>query len=137
MKERGFTLLEVMLALAILAIALPVLLGLRNRDVELLGYAHNLTIATLLAQEKLLETEIMGFPPTGEQSGDFQNPSPGTTTSEPAQARPREFRWTRTVVPTPLDVVREVRIKIIWPRGLSEETLEVTSYVFLEPRVPS
>jgi general secretion pathway protein I len=137
MSERGFTLLEVMLALAILAIALPVLLGLRNRDVELLGYAHRLTTATLLAQEKLLETELMGFPPTGEQSGNFQNPSPGAMTSEPTPDRPQDFQWTRTVMPTPLEAVREVRIKITWPRGPTEETLEVTSYVFLEPRFPS
>lgn len=142
----GFTLLEMMLAMVILAIAFPVLLGLRNRDVELLGYADNVTTATLLAQEKLFETELMGFPPTGEQAGDFQNPAPGSLTSASRQDRERDapgsrnfrnfrnFRWTRTVVSTPLEAVREVRIRIAWPRGAVEETVEVTSYVFLDPQ---
>ncbi|MEP6600560.1 MAG: hypothetical protein ABJB49_01970 [Nitrospirota bacterium] len=125
--------------MVILAIAFPVLLGLRNRDVELLGYANSVTTATLLAQEKLFETELMGFPPTGDQTGDFQNPSPGSLTSASGQDRGRDvdfrnFRWTRTVVPTPLEAVREVRIRIAWSRGTVEEAVEVTSYVFLDPR---
>ncbi len=134
MTARGFTLIEVLLAMAILAVALPVLLGLRNRDVELVGYAHSMTMATLLAQEKLFDTEIMGFLPTGEQSGDFQNAPPGALDYTDMNDRRRDFRWTRTVVPTPFEVVREVRIRIMWPRGTGEETVEITSYVFLEPK---
>lgn len=136
-RERGFTLLEVVMAMALLAVALPVLLGLRNRDVELLKYADNMTTATLLAQEKLFETELLGFPPTGEQTGDFQNLPPGSLASASVKERGRDFRWTRTVVATPLDVVREVRIRIAWLRGRVEETVEITSYVFLDRKRPS
>ena len=137
MTERGFILLDVLLALAILGIALPVLLALGNRDVELLGYARALTTATLLAQEKLVETEIMGFPPVGEQTGDFQNPPPGLSMDAVTQDRWGGFRWTRSVEPTPLEVVREVRVRVSWLRGQTEEMVEVTSYAFLEPRQPS
>ncbi|MGQ0554700.1 MAG: prepilin-type N-terminal cleavage/methylation domain-containing protein [Nitrospiraceae bacterium] len=56
LNENGFTLLEVLLAIALLAIALPILLGLRNFDLGLQERASELTAATLLAQEKLLET---------------------------------------------------------------------------------
>lgn len=132
--ERGFTLLEMVMAMALFAIALPVLLGLRNRDVELLRYADSLTTATLLAQEKLFETELMGFPQTGEQTGDFENLPPGSLASASVKERGRDFRWTRTVMATPFEVVREVRIRIAWPRGKTEETVEITSYVFLDTK---
>ena len=69
--EGGFTLLEVLLAIALLAMALPILLGLRNFDLELQERASELTAATLLAQEKLLETEISGQYAIGESTGEF------------------------------------------------------------------
>ncbi|HBR50769.1 MAG TPA: hypothetical protein DEA71_11855, partial [Nitrospira sp.] len=65
-SEHGFTLLEVLLAIALLAIALPVLLGLRNFDLDLQSRATELTAATLLAQEKLLEIELAGQYSVGE-----------------------------------------------------------------------
>ena len=68
-EEGGFTLLEVLLAIALLAIALPILLGLRNFDLELQERASELTAATLLAQEKLMETELSGQYGIGETSG--------------------------------------------------------------------
>jgi general secretion pathway protein I len=137
MTQRGFILLDVLLALAMLAIALPVLLGLANRDIELLGHARALTTATLLAQEKLLETEVEGFPPVGQQMGDFQTPRPGMTTEPDIYNRRGVFRWTRTVDSTPSEEIREVRVRISWPRGQTEEMVEVTSYVFLEPKASS
>lgn len=133
MMERGFTLLEVMLALVILGLALPVLLGLRNRDIELFEHARAVTTATFLAQEKLFEIEIMPFPLIGEQTGDFQSPPPGSQIQVEDKDRASRFRWTRMVSPTPLEVVREVRVRVSWARGETAEKVEVTSYVFLEP----
>jgi general secretion pathway protein I len=136
MTQRGFILLDVLLAMAILAIALPVLLGLASRDIELLGQARTLTAATLLAQEKLFETEVGDFPPVGRQSGDFQAPSQGMTSDQKMDDR-SAFRWMRTVEDTPFEDVREVRISVSWPRGRTEEIVEVTSYVFLEAKTAS
>ena len=69
--ERGFTLLEVLIALGILALALPILLGLRNWDLDLHARAKELTTATILAQEKLIETELGTPLPLGETGGEF------------------------------------------------------------------
>jgi general secretion pathway protein I len=133
-RERGFTLLEVMVAVAVLAIALPILLGLRNHDVALREEAKAVTNATLLAQEKLFETEILGFPPVGETRGDFATLPPGSLTSAEVKDRAPGFRWTRLVVPTPFEQIREVRIRVSWPGGASERVVEITNYVFLEPQ---
>jgi general secretion pathway protein I len=136
MRQRGFVLLDVLLALAVLAIALPVLLGLANRDLELLAHARALTTATLLAQEKLLETEVEGFPPVGQVIGDFQTAS-FYRAADRRQDQRDAFRWARTVDATSFEDVREVRISIFWPRGKTEEKVEMTSYVFLEPKTSS
>jgi len=128
--ERGFTLLEVLLAVAILAIALPVLLGLRNFDLELQSRSMDLTTATLLAQEKLLETELSGSFPIGESTGEFQMPAPGVLSAITETDRAPGYRWKRSIMPTPLELIREVKIQISWPRGQQEESLEVSTYVF-------
>lgn len=128
--DHGFTLLEVLLAVAILAIALPVLLGLRNFDLELQSRSMELTTATLLAQEKLLETELSGSFPVGESTGEFQAPAPGVLSSITDINRAPGYRWKRSIMPTPLELIREVKIQISWPRGQADETLEVSTYVF-------
>jgi|GEM_PF-1088336 len=57
MRKRGFTLLEVMIAMAILAVSLTILLGSINSGVIYAGSAPDSIIATFLAQEKMTEIE--------------------------------------------------------------------------------
>lgn len=129
-NEEGFTLLEVLLAIALLAIALPILLGLRNFDLDLQDRASELTVAVLLAQEKLLETEILGQYAVGESTGGFPNLPLGAQTTMQASPRAVGYKWKRTITPTPLELIREVRIKVSWLRGRLEESMEVSTYVF-------
>ncbi len=128
-REAGFTLLEVLIALAILALALPILLGLRNWDLDLHARAADITAATLLAQEKLLEAELSPVFPIGETSGDFQNPPFGYQALGDIANRAEKYRWKRIVSTTPLTAVREVKIQIVWPSGATDEMLEVSTYV--------
>ena len=127
--EAGFTLLEVLLAIAVLAIALPVLLGLRNFDMNLHDQARQMTEATLLAQEKLLEAELAGTYPIGETAGEFLTAPLGAPLTAQAFQRPVGYRWKRTVSPTPFELIREVRIQVSWRRGIRQESLEVSTYV--------
>jgi general secretion pathway protein I len=130
MDSRGFTLLEVLIALAILALGLPILLGLRNFDLDLHARAVDITAATMLAQEKLIETELSPAFPLGETSGDFQNAPLGSQSTTDTLNRSDRFRWKRIVTSTPLPVVREVKIQVIWPAGAGDEMVEVSTYVF-------
>jgi general secretion pathway protein I len=129
-SERGFTLMEVLIALGILALALPILLGLRNWDLDLHARANELTTATILAQEKLIETELGTVLPLGETGGEFLSTPLGSQATAEQTNRPPNYRWKRIVSPTPLPIVREVKIQVLWPRGATDEMVEVSTYVF-------
>ncbi len=140
MTQRGFTLVEVMFAIAILALTLPILLGLRNRDLDLLNQASAITTATLLAQEKMFETELTGLPSVGEQSGEFTDRLPGFQFPTAPPDRAKDFRWKRIVASTPFDTIREVRVRVSWssaspgilPGSGKEDAVEITHYVVLD-----
>lgn len=114
--NHGFTLLEVMISIAIIAIAFVVLLGLRNNDISINEYSRNLTMASILAQRKISEIELGGFPDLGETGGDFGQEPPG-------------FRWTEIVSPTPFDFAREIRVKVSWKSGGREDDVEFITYM--------
>ena len=54
--SKGFTLLEVMVAVAILAIVLVSLMGLQNRSMQDVALAERITVATLLAKRVMTDT---------------------------------------------------------------------------------
>jgi general secretion pathway protein I len=127
---QGFTLFEVLIAMAILALALPSLLGLRNWDLTLHSRAADITAATMLAQEKLIEAELSPVYPIGETTGDFRNPPPGYQVPGDVTNRAEQYRWKRIITTTPLTAVREVKIQILWQQGATDEVLEASTYVF-------
>jgi general secretion pathway protein I len=127
---RGFTLMEVLIAMAILALAMPILLGLRNWDLNLHSRAADITAATMLAQEKLIEAELSPVYPIGETTGDFRNPPPGYQVPGDVAERAERYRWKRVITTTPLPSVREVKIQILWQQGATDEVLEASTYVF-------
>jgi general secretion pathway protein I len=135
-NERGFTLLEVVIALGILALALPILLGLRNWDLDLHARAKEMTAATILAQEKLTETELGTLLPFGETGGEFLPTPLGSQPTSVVSDRPSNYRWKRIVSSTPLPIVREVKIQVLWPRGTIDEMVEVSTYVFSTTPTP-
>jgi general secretion pathway protein I len=74
--NRAFTLLEVMVALAILAITLATLFGAQSRDLSLAAEAKFITNASLLARMKLAEVKSGRLAPLDAQ-GDFGKDFPG------------------------------------------------------------
>ena len=76
MRQRGFTLLEVVIALAILGISLVVLLQAQASSLANAGRSRDLTIATILARSKMIDVEKHLFhdgfqASTEEEDGDF------------------------------------------------------------------
>jgi general secretion pathway protein I len=58
-RDRGFTLVEVMVALAVVAIALPALLVTLYSQVDDTAYLRDKTLAQMVAANKLAETRLI------------------------------------------------------------------------------
>ncbi len=77
-KNAGFTLLEVMVAVAILAVGVVPLLVTHATTVANIRRGRELTVAGLMARERLAELEIYGFSALADEAGLFGMPgSPG------------------------------------------------------------
>lgn len=115
--QRGFTLLEVMVAVAIMAMVLVTLMGVKNgssRDVML---ADHITTATLLAKRMMTQTLLTGTLTPNEDEGGF--PEDEFT----------DYTWKRTISLTPTEVkLLEVRVAVLWKEGERQEMVELVSY---------
>ncbi len=70
-SNKGFTLLEVMIAVALIAVALVTLLGSQSQSVSYANSAKFETMAALLAQSKMSEILIQDADSLSNDSGDF------------------------------------------------------------------
>jgi general secretion pathway protein I len=73
----GFTLLEVMVAMAIIAIALTAVFGSQSQSLTLASEAKFSTTAAFLAQSKMAEIEARKPEDLTSDSGDFGEDFPG------------------------------------------------------------
>ena len=78
-KTSGFTLLEVLVTVAILAIAMVAILKANVQNLDALTRAREMTMASVLAANKLAEVEAAGAGNWSEFQGDFGEDHPGYT----------------------------------------------------------
>ncbi len=114
---RGFTLIEMMVTLAVLAVSLVALLGLRNRTAALSAHARHVTEATLLARRQVAQISLSGFPDLGIRQGDFGERVPS-------------YLWREEVKQTPFDLVRELILTVHWSENARKEEVRFTTYLF-------
>lgn len=69
--ENGFTFLEVMIAVAVIAIALVTLIGSQSQSVSIAAVSRQNITASLLAQQKLAELEASPFDDLYSAEGEF------------------------------------------------------------------
>ncbi|AKU91326.1 prepilin-type N-terminal cleavage/methylation domain-containing protein [Vulgatibacter incomptus] len=185
MKTRGFTLLEVMVALAILALALTAIVGINGNAIRAHGFSKRVTVATMLARSKMADieskftaegftsefdqkmegtfsdegwsdfrweaeivkpeidakiasnlVETVGTQLAGQLGGDKDpNTPPGLTTptldpgSITSMMGPLIQTQVNTLVETMKKSVREVRLKVMWKEGGSEDSVDVVTHM--------
>ena len=106
---RGFTLLEVMVALAIMASVILTVLGAVNYNLSIITEERDSTALTILARAKLFELELQGVPQKAE----------GTL----APAHP-ELSWEAEQFPTEIPVLRKLVLRVWRTSDKREVVLE-------------
>ena len=120
LRAAGFTLLEVMIALAIAGIALIALLSLSNRSISVNERLQKITQATLLAQDKMGETEA------AFESGTLSEDEVEGVFDPPFEA----FRWRIAYEPTPIPTIRMVTVRVLWGDEKKNEEVTIDSFLF-------
>lgn len=113
-KGRGFTLLEVMIALVVVGYAFVGLLALHNRNLRIVGRNQDQTFAALAAREIISRLDFEPFPDVGLSSGDL--------------AYPTGFHWEREVTEVgDLTQIRRVLVRVLNVDGSGK--VELVYYV--------
>ena len=119
---KAFTLLEVMVAVAILGMVLVTLMGVKNRSMQDVMLADHITTATLLAKRKMNETLV-----TAGTRTIFQKEDEGEFPEEEF----KDYAWKQSISQLqPVENVKitEVRVAVLWKEGERQEMVELLSY---------
>lgn len=98
-KKAGFTLLEVMIAMAILAIALVAVFQLQSQSISMSSESRFMTTASLLAQIKMADIEAGASLGNSSQKGDFAPDYP-------------EYGWTTQVTDTQIAKYKRIEVNV-------------------------
>lgn len=113
-NQNGFTLLEVMAALSVLALALVVLLQTDGLNATRTLHADRVLGAVQLASEKMEEVFASGSQDLYSDEGKLDDGS---------------YSWKRTVSDTEFTGLKEVRLTVFWNEGEREESYVALAFL--------
>jgi prepilin-type N-terminal cleavage/methylation domain-containing protein len=119
-RGRGFTLLEIMVALTLLATAFVAVLRLHSDSIEMIIESRTHTKAAELAQFKLNEIGIGGFGSISLLTGDFGDLAP-------------DYSWIIDLEPTPLANWMKVTVRVGNSAFGEERMFSLTEYMSKNP----
>lgn len=123
-KAEAFTLIEVLVALAIVSIALVGLLQLHLVSVRMADTAQATTLAVLLAQEKIAEIVSTGSPAIGTRTGAVEREG-------------SKFQWRATVTSAGSlqscglgrDAPQQLCVDVTWRDGMRPRCVQMTTLI--------
>lgn len=113
-KHRAFTLVEVLVSMAILSTALLAVFGVFQMCSKASTASRRLTESTLLAEKLLVETSLdnnLGF--------QRQNGTEGL------------YSWLVKTSPTEVENLALIEVTVQWPQQMSEKDYKLTSLIYI------
>lgn len=120
--QRGFTLLEVLVALAILAITMAAVARTASSSIHHVEALRTRVIADWVAQNRLAQHQARGDWPT-----------PGIQTGEEMQAG-LAYPWREEVIATPNPTMSRIVVNVYAPDDKTHTLSELTGYLVKFPR---
>jgi len=100
MSERGFTLIEVLVALVIVTIGMSAVLGAMSSSVDTVLYLRDKTFAQWVALNQLANLRLAGqLPPTGTTNGDIDYAN-------------RKWHWRQDVSKTEVPGIERIDVRV-------------------------
>ncbi|MEJ2423764.1 MAG: type II secretion system minor pseudopilin GspI [Candidatus Thiodiazotropha sp.] len=113
----GFTLLEILIALAILAIAFASIISVSTNQTVNVAYLRDKTLAHWVAMNQMTLLQVSDkWPDTGTQKGD-------------EEMGLHKWYWERKIEKTPNDQVRKVEIRVFREKGDEDSVTSLISFV--------
>lgn len=117
-EKKGFTLIEIVVTLAILSLALPTLLRSFTEAAKGQALAENRTTALYLLKFQMATIEAEGYPDIGEENGEFGEDS--------------RFRWhsdVQDVESEEIEGLRLVTVTVTWQERGRERSISTSTYL--------
>ncbi len=119
MDTKGFTLLEVMIAMAILAISLVVVFQSQSQSISMASGSRFKTTASFLAQSKMAEIEATDLGAISFENGNFGEDFP-------------DYSWEIDITGTEFEALKKIEVKVVNTKMTTNNSLSLVLYrVFL------
>ena len=117
-KDHGFTLLEIIICLGLIALVLVAVFHLQAQNLDLQSEAQFMTTATCLLQERLSQIQALERIDEGTNSGDFGKDHP-------------DFTYTQEVSEVPdTETLFKVKVAVILERDKARRDLWLETYLY-------
>lgn len=119
--SKGFTLLEVIVSMAIIAISLVALLSLQSRSIGMMESAEKMEGARIISERLMGEAELKGVP-DGEEKGE----------DGAYHWILHELKNTPDTMPQGVKALpgRQLSIEVSWKEGKREEKINFAEYIY-------
>jgi general secretion pathway protein I len=116
-NEAGFTLMEVMIAMVILAIALVTVFQSQSQSISMATRSRFLTVSSLLAQGKAAEIDAIDSKIITSGSGDFGDDFP-------------DYAWSIDVKDTEFDSLKKIDVVVINTKMAANNSYQLVLYKY-------
>ena len=116
MRQQGFTLFEVMMALAILAITLVIIFSQQAASITVGNEARIITKATFMAQERMAVLITQDRLNIGEEEGEVPETIP-------------PLKWKQIVEESAMEGMKKITVLVLWDEGDRERDVRLVTYV--------